>query len=564
MPGHDAMREERDVAIKMRDGTILQADVFRPLGNGEHPTLVIRTPYGDDLPQTSVPAWVAAGYAVVVQDCRGRWRSSGEWTPFVVEPADGYDTIEWAARQSWSDGNVGTTGFSYLGLTQTMTALAAPPSLRSAVPASAAARPYRFVHSAGGVPQLSFPVGWMADVARNTAERTAFDDDLLAVLPSFGAAAVAFRDHGPEAALEVRRAIARAHRAVCGTRPLRSLTMIGALAPWVLDWFDHPDERDSYWADVDLLAHADRITTPMLHIAGWFDFFVDEALAMFSALNSRGVPQHIVIGPWFHGSFGGRQSGDVDFGAAASADLFTIERRWHDHWLRGIDTGALDEAPVRLFVMGDDVWRDEQEWPLARTDWQRWHFHADSRLARSAPAGRAAPPSTYDHDPDDPAPMWGGRPGQSGRSGSYDQLQREARADVLSFTSDVLQQRVEVTGPVRAEVWASSSAGSLDLVVTLVDVHPDGAAMNVTEGASRVGGPFPMRVDVELFSTSYAFAAGHRLRIDVASSATPQYLPNPGTDVAIGADGPGEGVVARQTVFHDTARPSAIVLPVIP
>ena len=435
--------------------------------------------------------------------------------------------------------------------------------MRSAAPASAAARPYRFVYSAGGVPQLSFPIGWTADVARNTAERAAFDDDLLAAVPSFGAAAIAFEEGGPDAALAVRRAIAQAHRAICRVRPLRSLAIVRAVAPWVLDWFDHPIESDSYWAEVDLVAHADRVTTPMLHLAGWFDLFLDEALATFSALSAHDVPQRIIIGPWFHGSFGGRQSGGVDFGATAVTDLFAIERRWHDHWLRGIDTGMLDEAPIRLFVMGDDVWRDEHEWPLARTDWQRWHLQTESRLRRRAP-GEDEPPSTYSHDPGDPAPMWGGRPGQSGRSGMYDQHLREDRSDVLSFTSDVLERRLEVTGPLRAEVWASSSGASLDIVVTLVDVDPDGAAMIVSEGASRARGRSPNRVDVELFSTSFVFAAGHRVRVDIASSAVPQYLPNPGTDVAIGADGPGEGLVARQRVFHDAARPSAIVLPVIP
>jgi putative CocE/NonD family hydrolase len=593
---------ERNVMVPMRDGVRLATDVYRPDEPGRLPVLLQRLPYGKEiLTDIFLPAaeTAARGYVVVCQDCRGRYDSEGEFYPFHCEIEDGYDAIEWAAAQPWSNGRVGTFGGSYLGATQWLAAIAEPPHLVAMAPLETASDFYdHWVYHSGGAFCLLMSIGWPISIGADTMRRLreaspvgASPDEALERLL---ARSEEHRRSGlltldPTAALTALQAIEDQIRPYWAYRPIRELPALNRLYPWFADWVDHP-EPDAYWQRVNVSAHYDRVRVPALHATGWYEQFLPGGIGSFLGMRRHGATeqarrgQKLVIGPWIHSPFSPAttSAGDLDFGPQAGIELVELQWRWFDHWLKGIDTGLLDEPPVRIFVMGDNVWRDEQEWPLARTRWTPYYLHSsgsantragDGTLSPEPPA--AEPPDRFAYDPADPVPTRGGAHGSNGRApGSFDQAEVEARPDVLVYTTAPLTEDVEVTGPVAVELWASSSALDTDFTAKLVDVYPDGRAMNVCDGVVRAryraspGSPRLLRPGavygfaIDLWATSNVFKAGHRIRLQISSSNFPHLDPNPNTGHVFGRD--DETAVAEQHVFHDALHPSHVVLPVVP
>ena len=562
---------ERDVEVAMRDGTILRADVYRPDGQERLPVLLQRTPYGKAFTNTSFALMAAErGYAVVAQDTRGRWASEGDGYPFVHEKLDGYDTVEWAARQPWSDGQVGMFGMSYLGYTQFAAAVTRPPALKTIIPGVTFCDA-RAVAYAGGALSLGVGVSWslmalaLHDVTlrpRPDAQREELMAQVIAEMDGM-AAGRTFRH-----------------------LPIREAPLIGrdGLIPFLADWIAHPTP-DAYWDRVT--CPYDAIDIPVFHVGGWYDIFAAYTVRDFAGIRDAGnTRQKLLIGPWTHGSYDGL-AGEADFGLQASGALVLpdeLHLRWFDHWLKGADNGVMDEPPVRIFVMGDNRWRSEDEWPLARTQFTRFYLHSggaanslagDGALSTDAPSEE--PVDSFVYDPRNPVPTRGGglccwRAALP--PGAYDQREIEARPDVLVYTTPVLECDVEVTGPLEVHLWAATSAPDTDFTAKLVDVGRGGYARNVQDGIIRaryrasLAQAEPVRsgeiyeYTIDLGATSNVFKAGHRIRLEISSSNFPRFDRNPNTGGAIGEA--SEWRTALQTVLHDAEHPSHVVLPVVP
>ncbi|MEU4830237.1 CocE/NonD family hydrolase [Streptosporangium sp. NPDC023615] len=517
---------EHDTPFPMRDGTILRGDVHRPASGGPFPTLLVRSPYGEGSFRSAprVPA-LEAGFAVVLQHCRGRGSSDGVFRPWRDEGADGHDTIEWITAQPWSNGEVMMHGMSYLAGCALQAAATRPPGLKAVV---ATMTPHDFhdgLKYHGGALALGSALHWGA----------------MQALLTLTHAAQAGEDVGAGFAelMPVLRDPARAVR----TLPLRDVPGI----PWWEEWISHPD-RDAYWRELaETLRHED-IEVPVMHTAGWFDVFLGGTLE-----NHRRLGGPLVVGPWSHLA----STGALDFGFAASPPAARVEARQLD-FLRGADRGPA----VRIFVMGDDVWRDEEAWPLVRAVETRYHLHPDGVLSTDVPAGDT--PLTFVFDPRDPVPTVGGPVllADAGNVGPQDQREVERRPDVLCFTSAVLDADVEVTGPLGVTLRAATSAVSTDWTAKLVDVHPDGRAMSVIDGIvrARTEPHRPAEFVIDLVATSQVFKAGHRIRVEVSSSNFPRFDRNPGNGRTCADSREDELVVQHQTVLPG----SYITLPVVP
>jgi putative CocE/NonD family hydrolase len=561
---------ERDVAAPMRDGVVLRADVYRPDTPEPLPVLLQRTPYGKGYAETSFALMAAErGYAVVIQDTRGRWSSEGDGTPFLHEKADGFDSVAWAAAQPWSAGKVGMFGGSYVGYTQLAAAVTRPPALVTIAPAVTFCDPYRLSYNGGAV-ALGAMVSWglMAQA-------------MMAIMrhPGDAAAKAALMGQLVEVVDGMARGTTFRHL------PLSAMPLIGraALVTYLAEVVAHPIP-DDFWAR--LVCPHDALTLPAFHIGGWYDIFADHTLRDFAAIRAQGnARQKVMVGPWIHGPMDG-WAGEVDFGLNASSALLVpdeMQLRWFDYWLKGIANGVMDEPPVQIFVMGENRWRHEQEWPLARTQYTPYYLHSaggantlngDGALSGEAPGDE--PADTFLYDPRNPVPTRGGglccwHPALP--AGAYDQRETEARPDVLVYSTPPLEQDLEATGPLTVHLWAASSAPDTDFTAKLVDVGPCGFARNVVDGILRAryrNGPAHPELPrpgeayeyvIELGPTSNLFKAGHRIRVEISSSNFPRYDRNPNTGAPI-----GEGTELRpalQTILHDAAHPSRILLPVI-
>lgn len=562
-----------DVPARMRDGVTLFADVYIPRGDGPFPVVLMRTPYSKTMAHTEAyahPVWFARrGYIVVVQDVRGRWCSEGEWYPFAHEMADGYDTVEWAAGLPKSNGRVGMYGFSYDGATQLWAAVTAPPHLTCIVPAMTSSEYYDGWTYRGGALNQAFVQAWSMGLAEVTARRrglTQLEADLRA----------AFTLMGPQF-LEL---------------PLKNWGLLRreGIAPWYFDWLEHPT-RDEYWEESSIERRYAKVRVPALHVAAWYDIFVDGSIRNFVGLRAgadgeqarRG--QRLFIGPWHHTPWAPIVSG-WNFGPEARNTVSELQVRWFDHWLKGEENGVAQEAPVQIFVMGENRWRAEWEWPLARTRPTEFYLHSagaansingDGELS-PAPPGEEAP-DVFAYNPGSPVPSLGGRSCcryAITPMGPAPQWQAEILNGVLVYTTAPLQEDTEVTGPVTATLYAATTARDTDWTVKLVDVYPDGVAINVADGILRaryrdsLSAPAllePERVyeyRIDLGSTSNLFKAGHCIRVQVSSSNFPCYDRNLNTGGLFGAETLSDGVNATQTVFHDAGRPSRITLPLIP
>lgn len=568
---------ERDLVIPMRDGIGLRADVYRP-ASGRWPALVQRTPYGrSPFPDPSValsPVLAAeSGYSVVVADVRGRGSSEGEFRPFV-EQEDGYDTVEWAARQHWCDGSVGLFGSSYMGATAIQGALAAPPRLSAFVATQASSRYDEGRSYWGGALELAAllgsSLGAMASGALENRRRQG--------LATSGMRA-AIKDLLER---QNERPVPFPLMSVFGREdsPLRTLT------PWFFDWLEHPP-GDPYWEELSLRPAYHHLGAPGLHITSWYDQFHVGALENFVGLRASAATetarrsQQLIVGPWHHyalrgHSVGAARVGDVSFGSRAALNLDGIQLQWFNKWMKG-DSAAGSRAPVRLFVMGTNVWRDEDAWPLARSEERSLFLTGSGRAAQSLTSGALADETPFgtgtdrfDYDPRDPVPTMGGAHlamSIVAPAGQVDQGRIEARRDVVSYTGEALEEPIEVTGWVRAEIWFSSSARSTDLTARLVDVHPDGAAYSICDGIRRITstnghepGAAPAVV-VEMGATAQVFLPGHRIRLDLSSSNYPRFDPNPNTgESSLECRNPQ---VAHQVVHFGRECPSRLILPIV-
>jgi putative CocE/NonD family hydrolase len=569
---------DKNVAMLTRDGVTLMSDVYRPDAPGKFPVLVMRTPYDKSagMALSEADYFPARGYVVVVQDTRGRHASGGEFYPFIHEARDGYDTIEWAAALPSSNGLVGTVGQSYLGLVQYFAAPERPPHLKAMCPVSGPVSYFENFAYRHGAFELAWVLCYFTFMARDTLMRKGLYEQERAKLDQF----VSYPDI-PMAPLK-RDAHMDLPLKVWGER-------LKPGAAYLADYFNH-STFDAYWAEHDLRTKFGEVEVPMLHVGSWHDVFQYDTLTMYSGLRAGARTeaarrcQRLLMGPWAHllpySVPTSKGTGDIDFGPEALIALHDLQLRWFDHYLKGIDNGIDAEAPVRLFVMGENRWRDEHEWPLARTRYTDMYIHSgggansldgDGSLEFEAPGDE--PADRYLYDPNNPVPTRGGTT-LGIRAGVFDQTEIERRPDVLVYTSEVLQADLEVTGPVSLRLFAASSAPDTDFTAKLVDVRPDHYAANVCGGIVRarfresLSAPSPITPEkvyeysIDLWSTSHLFRAGHRLRLEVSSSNFPHFDRNPNTGHPFGAD--TEVRSAQQTIFHDQRYTSRLILPVIP
>ncbi len=580
MPESHAVKVETNVPATMRDGTTLYSDIYRPEGPGPFPVILERTPYDKTSPLTMQMldplAGAKRGYAVILQDTRGRYESEGDFYCFRDDIADGYDSVEWAAALPWCSGKVGMVGTSYVGATQWLTALARPPHLAAIVPNVTASNYHEGWTYQGGAFELGFNLSWtilplvLANIKNISSTKSVSGDQERALAKVVDEMETAFREF-----------------------PIKDFPHFkGGLADYYYDWIDHPD-YDDYWKGVCIEENHSQITVPALNIGGWYDIFLGGTIRNFLGMREKGATdgarrgQKLLIGPWQHTSRGTSVAGAHYFGLAADAlaiDLDNIHFRWYDYWLKGIDNGVLDEAPVRIFVMGDNVWRDEQEWPLARAKPTEYYLHSQGKAntlngngSLSVTPPGEEPPDLFLYNPSDPVPTRGGAlccNAYFAAGGSFEQGQIEAREDVLVYSTPPLQREVEVTGPVTVTLWAATSAVDTDFTAKLVDVCEDGCARNLTDGIIRARYRDSMstasllepgkvyRYTIDLWATSNVFKAGHRIRVEISSSNFPRFDRNTNTGNLISQD--TELKPALQTVLHNSEHPSHITLPIVP
>ncbi|HJX95384.1 MAG TPA: CocE/NonD family hydrolase [Candidatus Acidoferrum sp.] len=559
-----ALNVTKDVAVPMRDGVVLRADVVLPSATGRFPTLVYRTPYGKQFALKEGSTFekaVARGYAIVIQDVRGRYASDGDFSPYQNEGRDGYDSIEWAARQSWSDGNVGTFGLSYPGAVQWLAAVENPPHLKAMVPAMTFSTPRNFFYS-GGV----FDGSWLDWIWFNIAP----DARRRKNLP------------GPQKRKDAAASWKQDHERIQNYLPLHDLPDLKQVAPFYYEWLSHPP-ADPWWDWAELRDKYDRVHAAVLNFSGWYDeaYGPDGATTNFNGLlaarrSEKDPRTHTMIGPWTHGGQDESKSGERDFGPVAPIDYDELIFRWMDHYLRNIDNGVDREKPVRVFVMGDNAWRDEDSWPLTRAKETSFYLHAEAAASRIGSLNLAllvpsAKTSEFVSDPAHPLTD------PYTEYGAHDYRAFASRDDVLVFDTMPLQADTEVTGPIRVEIYVSADVPDFDLWVRLLDVSPDGTAFNLMSPGLDVlrasyrnaslkpellapGKVYLLNLDRML--TSNVFRAGHRIRVQISAAFSPHFSRNLQT---------GESeITSSQTqlghirIYHDAEHSSRIVLPIIP
>lgn len=564
-PYMNEIRIERHKPVPMRDGVILYGDVYRPAAEGRYPTLVVRTPYGvqRDGAHESLIKFAQRGYSAVMMDNRGRYESGGNWDPFRFEAQDGYDAIEWAAKQNFSNGKVGTQGGSYLGHVQWAAASQQPPSLVAMFPSLASTNIFANWITQGGAFRLSFNYGWGVVRMPNRI-----------MLPQY----IHTEAFAPE---ELKYENILMHLPL-NTGDLKSA---GSEVKHYRDWVEH-SSYDSYWKSISDEERMDKMQVPAEVSGGWFDIFLAGTINGYTMMKQKAANERarkhtrMIIGPWGHGP--SQKYGDVDFGAVALNDQFEEELRFFDYNLKGIQNGLDKNLPVKLFYMGVNKWRTEADWPIPNTNYRELYLGAASPANSVRGGGSlsftkavAAGTDQYRYDPMNPVATLGGNNccGTPTLAGPKDQRPIEKRGDVLVYTSEFLKDPLTIAGPVKMKLTASTDGPDTDWMVKLVDVYPNGFAMPVAEGILRArfrnGLEKPELLTpntvydftVDLVGTANTFQPGHRIRIDITSSNFPQFDRNPNTGEALGSA--TKTRVALQTIHHGGARPSHIVLPVV-
>jgi len=510
--------------VAMRDGLKLATDVYLADASAQKwPALLIRTPYGKSgfrTPTDTFDEWVKAGYAIVVQDTRGRGDSQGLDSLFLDDGwgarQDGYDAVEWIAQQAWCNGKVGTLGASAFGITEYMLAGSAPPHLVCQFVEIAATNLYAQAVYPGGVFLKNLAEGWLT---------------------------------------------------IQGARNL-------------LPYIESRASYDATWERLNLESRFGAVNVPVYHWGGWHDIFIEGTINGFVGLQQNGATgargkQKLLVGPWTHGSWDQARQGELTFPNSTRDDL-SEARRWFEYWLLGQDNGIMSEPAVKYYMMGavengapGNVWRTERDWPLRATV-TPFYFRDNGDLStEKSAAGQAS--RSYQYDPRNPIQTQGGR-NLLMAAGPYDQRSVESRAEVLIFTTPVLAQPLEIAGKITAKLWVSSSAKDTDFMVKLTDVYPDGRSMLVSDGAIRARHRYSLwrenfmtpdsiyPCEVDLWSTAIIFNQGHRIRVAIASSNSPRFDPNPNTGKPFRAD--NATVVATNTLHLDAVRPSHLSLPI--
>jgi hypothetical protein len=554
-PGY-AVRAETGIMVRMRDGVRLSTDLFFPVGaEGKLPVILWRSVYGKEGAferEAVLPELVKRGYVVATQATRGRGGSEGSFIPSVGDRNDGFDTVAWLASQPWSNQKVGTSGCSSLGEAQLLLAVTQPPHLVTVVPMSAASgynvhvRPWMSFD--GGAFELAQTAGWFSG------------------------------DPG---------------RVNHATLPVVDVLKKAGLPPSGYEKFASSNPEGEYFQRLEWLRSGELIDVPALFFDSWYDYGPAETLELVSALRKAAASasarnnQFAIISPGTHCSYmtpaARTVAGERDLGHA-SLDVLDLQLRWYDYWMKGIQNGVTEQPPIRYYLMGKNEWRGAEAWPLPGTRFTRLYLASNGQANSRMGDGRlsfdtrasGAPSDTFVYDPSDPVPSLGGHTcctGKNSEAGGYDQSNIEMRRDVLVYTSEVLDDGLEITGPLEVFLHVSSSAPDTDFTAKLVDVYPDGRAFNIQEGALRMryrdgfdknlrmrpGEVYPIRLN--LHATSNYFGPGHRFRLEVSSSNFPRWDRNLNT----GGNNFDEskGVAARNTVFHSIEHPSYVVLPVV-
>jgi uncharacterized protein len=574
-----------DRKIPMRDGVALSADIYLPnpagqLDTDRYPTLLLRTIYHCKEPRYVrwATGFVRAGYAVVLQDCRGRHESDGVWDPYICEIPDGFDTHEWIGRQPWSNGEIGTFGVSYPGFTQTCAAPNGSRYLRALAPIASQQDNFGH-HRCDGLIAWANTV-FFANMIGRTMQTEALNQ------------------------LDMR--------AIWRRLPLNSVWDDIGDCPYFRGVIGH-EAYDEFWTRYSLRHRYAEVDVPAYFMTGWYDSLLNETLKVFHVWRTQArSPQarrlsRIIIGPWSHqvAPWGRPQPGfdlgpqgefnDAQFGPQARLDIVAEHLRWFDARLRGPRNGIDEEPPLKLFVMGENMWRHAAAWPLPDTRWIELYLREKQGLHFSRPR-EDEQPDRFRYDPNDPVPTWGGSYQMLDLGGPRDRRGIQTRGDILVYVSEPLGANMCVIGPVTALLWASSSAPDTDFTAALIDVHPDGKAIILTDGICRVrfreaaagwtpqdhasglraydtlydpafrpsllapGTPYPFKID--MWATASLFRSGHRIAIEVSSSNFPRYDRNLNTGGRIGFETNGQ--TAEQTIYHDSVRASCIILPVIP
>ncbi|MEX2122983.1 MAG: CocE/NonD family hydrolase [Woeseia sp.] len=552
---------ETDLAVQMRDGVVLRADAFRPDGDGPFPVLVYRTPYGKHAATESYDTHlkaVARGYVVILQDVRGRYMSEGEFNPYRNEGRDGYDTIEWAAAQSWSNGAVGTYGLSYPGAVQWLAAMESPPHLKAMVPAMTFSSPRHFFYTNG-----IFDLSWLPWIYQNVAP----DRRIRQGLP------------GITTAEEARRTWLGVAQKYRSWLPLRELPYLRKEAPYYFEWLAHPPES-AWWDWAELRGRYARVDAAVLNLSGWFDeaYGPEGAVTNFTGLKAarnEDARTHLVLGPWMHGVYAtmSQRAGDIDFGPAATIAYDDVILDFFDHYLRGIDNDYKTAPAVRYFVMGENRWRTASKWPpddaVPKTIYLQGTDALDLRLSH-ATATSSTQSSVFVAEPGNPVVD------PHDTFGAHDYQQLTARTDLLTFDTEPLRENLTIAGAISAVVHASCDCRDFDLWVRVQDVWPDGRAMNLMSPGNDVirasyrvpqagrqllepGRIYELRLSKLL--TANRFAKGHRLRVQISASFAPHFSPNlqTGESEIVSA----ESRPATITMHHDSEHRSRLVMPVL-
>ncbi|HEU4516340.1 MAG TPA: CocE/NonD family hydrolase [Steroidobacteraceae bacterium] len=553
------VRVDRDVAVPMRDGVILRADLFRPETDSRLPVLVFRTPYGKhgaaDSDGIHLKA-VARGYAVLMQDVRGRYASDGHFDPYRQEGRDGYDTIEWASAQSWSDGRVGTYGLSYPGAVQWLAALERPPHLVAMAPAMTFSSPRRFFYMNGLFDRSWLP--WIYQyVAPDARRRLGMPDEGDAEAKWSAVAGEFF-----------------------AWLPLRDLPELRREAPYYFEWLAHPPE-DPWWDWAELGGRYGSVAPAVLNLSGWYDdaYGVEGAATNFTGLRAARREDarertHLVLGPWVHGAPSVQQSraGDLDFGPAAAFDYDALVLDFHDHYLRGFDNRFSREPAVRYFVMGENAWRESEAWPpraeRVETLFLSGARNGKLRKLQSEPPPSSAPSSAIAADPRRPVTDPHGTPG------AHDYRALAERDDVLTFETEPLADDWTIAGNLETRVFASCDCRDFDLWVRVQDVHPDGRAINVTspgndvvrasyrdpgEGRQSVEPGRVYELALKQALTAIRFGKGHRIRVQVSASFDPHLSRNLQTGASEVVSAGSRPATIR--LHHGPDEPSRLLLP---
>ena len=558
---HSKVNVQRQVKIPMRDRINLTADIYRPKGiDTPLPVLLMRLPYGRAIASTCTyahPSWYAnQGYIVVIQDVRGCGTSEGEFYPFRHEYEDGFDTVEWCARElEGSSGKVGMYGFSYQGVTQFQAAVSQPQGLVTICPSMATANLYHGWFYFGGAVCLDFDLNWALQLAQNRAW---------------------YLQQEPQATkfFEAQKQTVKWLNAA----PLSEIELFKngdeneLIAQFFFDWIANQQADAAYWQKLNPLSYFDRFDLPALHIAGWADIFIEATINTYHQAKSvTRKPQHLVVAPWQHLPWLPKV-GEIDFGEAAISKIDQLQIDWFDFWLKGIENGISDRAPVQIFLMGKNHWLDLPDFPKdSQKDTQRkfitqkFHLHPEKKLSTQIPQSSQLP-DIYVYDPRNPNP--------STPYGFYDQQHLHQRWDVLVYESDQLIADMAIAGIPEFMLYAATDAPDTDWVIKLLDIYPDGKQMLVSMGVLRakfrnswtepewIEPDLVKAYSIKLRPTCQNFAQGHRIGVAIASSAFPAIERHSNTKKSPSEATVSEFVVATQQVFCSAEYASHLQLPI--